>query len=236
MKPLPKKNKPLKFNNVNKSIKSLEQEVLDISVIENYVTAPKALVVFSHGAGADKSSDFMQTVTELLNEQNINVLRFNFAYMDKRIADNKRYPPQRMPKLLACLNAVLDIIDTSLPLFLAGKSMGGRVAATIVENELEKVKGVICLGYPFHPQKQPDKLRLAPLQKTKLPILIVQGERDALGNKSEINNYDMSSLCHISFLTDGDHNLKPRVKSGFTHQQHLQTSVQFMEKFIVENS
>ena len=156
--------------------------------------------------------------------------------MDRRLADNKRYPPERMPKLLTCLQTVLEQIDTRLPLFLAGKSMGGRVAATMVESELDKVKGVMCLGYPFHPQKLPEKLRLDPLQKTKLPILIVQGERDALGNKSEINDYEMSSLCEVSFLADGDHNLKPRIKSGYTHQQHLLSTVQLMHKFIVGHS
>lgn len=226
----------MKNNNVDKIIKSSEQETPNISVIENYVADANALVILAHGAGADKSSEFMQIMAELLNKHNINVLRFNFAYMDKRLADNKRYPPERMPKLLTCLQTVLEHVGTRLPLFLAGKSMGGRVAATIVENKLDKVKGVMCLGYPFHPQKQPEKLRLDPLQKTKLPILIVQGERDALGNKSEINDYQISSLCEISFLADGDHTLKPRIKSGYTHQQHLLSTVRLMHKFIVGHS
>ncbi|GAA6206440.1 alpha/beta family hydrolase [Thalassotalea sp. SU-HH00458] len=208
----------------------------DISVVENTVDGAIALVVFAHGAGADKSSDFMQTMTELLNAQKINVLRFNFGYMDKRLKEDKRYPPERMPKLLNCLKTVLSYVDSSLPLFLAGKSMGGRVAATLVEDKLAKVKGVICLGYPFHPQKKPEKLRLEPLQNTSSPILIVQGERDALGNKQEIERYQMSSLCQVAFLADGDHDLKPRVKSGYTHQQHLQSAVQLIQTFINEHS
>ncbi|MDG1750667.1 MAG: hypothetical protein P8I03_03255 [Thalassotalea sp.] len=221
-------------NEVNAVIKTLDSSLPDISVIENNVPNATALVIFAHGAGADKSSDYMQTMAELLNVHKINVLRFNFAYMDRRLADNKRYPPERMPKLLTCLNSVLSQIDTSLPVFLAGKSMGGRVAATLAESELEKVKGVMCIGYPFHPQKQPEKLRLEPLQKTLLPILIVQGDRDALGNESEIADYEISSLCQVSFLADGDHNLKPRVKSGFTHQQHLQSAINLMKNFIIE--
>lgn len=206
-----------------------------ISTIESFVPDAIALVIFAHGAGADKSSDFMNEISELLNKDKINVLRFNFEYMDKRLVDGKRYPPQRMPKLLTCFESVLANVDYSLPIFLAGKSMGGRVAATMAENLLEKVKGVMCLGYPFHPQKQPEKLRLEPLQKTILPILILQGDRDALGNKSEIDTYQLPELCQVHFFPDGDHNLKPRVKSGFTHNQHLTSAANAMNKFILDN-
>jgi predicted alpha/beta-hydrolase family hydrolase len=222
-------------NAVNKIVKPSNELLPDISLIENNIPGATALVVFAHGAGADKSSDFMQTMTKFLNEHKISVIRFNFAYMDKRLVDNKRYPPDKMPKLLDCLNSVLSNIDSTLPIFLAGKSMGGRVSATLAESALKKVKGVMCLGYPFHPQKQPDKLRLEPLQKTILPILIVQGDRDALGNENEIHDYEISSLCQVLFLPDGDHNLKPRVKSGYTHQQHLKSAIDMMKNFIIEN-
>ncbi|MDO6446438.1 alpha/beta hydrolase [Colwellia sp. 1_MG-2023] len=225
------------MNNIEKSLVNLSAENLpDISMIENTVDDAIALLVFAHGAGADKSSDFMQTIAELLNAQKINVLRFNFGYMDKRIKDNKRYPPERMPTLLNCFKTVLSNLETSLPLFLAGKSMGGRVAATLVENKIAKVKGVVCLGYPFHPQKKTENLRLTPLQNTTTPILIVQGERDALGNKQEIEQYRLSSLCQVAFLADGDHDLKPRVKSGFTHQQHMQSAVQLITEYISHHS
>lgn len=207
-----------------------------ISTIKNSVAEPKALVVFAHGAGADKSHEFMETVSKSLNEQNINVLRFNFPYMDVRLAQGNRRPPDRMPKLLQCFETIIAGLETNLPIFLAGKSMGGRVAATLVANDALKVQGVMCLGYPFHPQKKPEKLRLEPLQETHKPILILQGTRDALGNEDEIASYDLSKLCHCVFFSDGDHNLKPRVKSGFTHIQHINTAVNEMVKFINEHS
>lgn len=209
-----------------------DHSAIEISTLENNVDNAKALIVFAHGAGADKSSDFMDEMTTLLNDQKFNVLRFNFNYMDKRILENKRYPPERMPKLLSCFEAIIENLNTHLPVFLAGKSMGGRVAATISVKPENRFLGVICLGYPFHPQKKPEKLRLEPLQETLSPILIVQGERDALGNKSEIASYDISDNCQVTFLPDGDHNLKPRVKSGFTHQQHLQTTALEIKKFV----
>jgi predicted alpha/beta-hydrolase family hydrolase len=204
---------------------------------------PKALFIFAHGAGADMHHDFMEQVSALLVKKHINVLRFNFPYMIKRSEDGKRYPPDRMPKLLLSyqqqLQDIKQFTSNELPLFIGGKSMGGRVAATVVGDgysALANVKGVICLGYPFHPQKKPEKLRLEPLQETKKPILIVQGDRDLLGNKQEISQYVISPLCQVSFLADGDHNLKPRVKSGYTHQQHIESTINQIERFIDENS
>jgi len=207
-----------------------------ISTIENSVEKPKALVIFAHGAGADKSHEFMEQVSSALNQHNINVLRFNFPYMDVRLAEGNRRPPDRMPKLLQCFETVISELDCHLPVFLAGKSMGGRVAATLASNKKLNARGVMCLGYPFHPQKKPEKLRLEPLQETQKPILILQGTRDALGSEAEIENYEYSTLCHCVFFADGDHNLKPRVKSGFTHNEHIEAAVNEMVKFIDEHS
>lgn len=214
------------------------------SFIENFVEQPEALFIFAHGAGADKNHHFMEEFTLLLNSKNINVVRFNFPYMDKRLLDGKKYPPNRMPILETCyqtfLSTYLEQTKLELPVFIGGKSMGGRVAATLLTHSLTKakltIKGCICIGYPFHPQKKPENLRLEPLQETILPILILQGERDALGSQLEIENYDISSLCELVYFEDGDHDLKPRVKSGYTHAQHLQTAATQLKRFIDEKS
>ncbi len=206
--------------------------------IVNDVASPIAQVVFAHGAGANMHHEFMEQITVLLNKANINVVRFNFPYMDKRIEFGKRYPPDRMPKLIECYQSVINKLvneqKNTLPLFIGGKSMGSRVAVTLAEkNEMSvHIQGVFCLGYPFHPAKKPEKLRLEPLQLTKTPVLIVQGERDTLGSKDEFLNYEISPLCQCVFLPDGDHSLKPRVKSGFTHQQHIEQAVLEITQFI----
>ncbi len=215
--------------------------------IENYlinnIENPIAQVIFAHGAGADMHHEFMEKITTLFNKANINVLRFNFPYMDKRIALGKRYPPDRMPKLIDCYKAVINEFITinnntkALPLFIGGKSMGSRVAATLASDDetSELIQGVFCFGYPFHPAKKTEKLRLAPLQNTLKPIFIAQGERDTLGSEVEITDYEISNLCQCFFLVDGDHSLKPRVKSGFSHLQHMESAVHAITQFIQEN-
>jgi predicted alpha/beta-hydrolase family hydrolase len=210
-----------------------------ISTIKNNIEKPIAQIVFAHGAGADMHHEFMENITALLNQENINVLRFNFPYMDKRTALGKRYPPDRMPKLIDCYKSVINnllVNKDALPLFIGGKSMGSRVAATLASDDdyVSLLEGVFCLGYPFHPTKKADKLRLEPLQSARRRVLVIQGERDTLGSKNEIMSYQTSELCKYIFLNDGDHSLKPRVKSGFTHQQHMESAVQEIVLFIKE--
>ena len=211
--------------------------------IVNEVDNAIAQVIFAHGAGADMNHEFMVEMTRLLNLEQITVIRFNFPFMDKRIETGKRYPPDRMPKLLVCYQAVIDEFiqknkSTKLPLFIGGKSMGSRVAATLASDNSnsDKFSGVFCLGYPFHPTKKPEKLRLTPLFDSVKPVLIIQGERDTLGNKEEIISYNLPPHCQRLFLADGDHSLKPRVKSGLSYQRHLLTASVAISNFIKEHS
>jgi len=209
------------------------------------VDQAKATLVFAHGAGADMSSDFIQRISLLLNQHKINVIRFNFPYMEKRAIDGKRRPPERMPKLVDDFELLLEQLDKdeqfspTLPLFVGGKSMGSRVAATFLAEQRKLahcVQGLVAIGYPFHPVGKPESLRLTPLMESEQSALIIQGDRDKLGNKEEVDSYQLPPHCQVSFLADGDHDIKPRVKSGFTHQQHLIQACVQINRFIDENS
>ena len=216
---------------------------MDITdILINEAVDAKAVLVLAHGAGADMEHSYLTHFTQLLNQQHITVLRFNFPYMVKRQLDGKRRPPDRMPTLIERYQTLLATMPmpANLPLFIAGKSMGGRVAAMLANDQHciteYAIKGVVCIGYPFHPIKKTEKLRLTPLQQTQLPTLILQGERDALGNKEEIAEYELASLCQLHFFADGDHDLKPRVKSGFTLENHLQQATTIISEFIDEHN
>ena len=104
--------------------------------------------------------------------------------------------------------------------------MGGRVASMAADQLLqeEKIAGLLCLGYPFHPPAKPAQLRTAHLADLRTPTLICQGTRDEFGTREEVEGYGLSDRIELLWLEDGDHDLKPRKSiSGFTSADHLAT-------------
>lgn len=203
--------------------------------LTNHCAAPIARFLFAHGAGAPSDSDFMNSLSDLLVARHIEVVRFEFAYMAQRRIDGIKRPPAREPVLTAQWQDMISRYrhtEPELPLFIGGKSMGGRMASLVAD--AVAVSGLICLGYPFHPQRKPDVLRVAHLAQLATPTLIVQGTRDALGNRDEVSDYRLSPAIQLHWLEDGDHDLAPRVKSGFTHQQHWVSAADAIEIFIRE--
>ena len=192
------------------------------------------LFVFSHGAGAPLTSDFMEKVSVGLAEKGIRVARFNFNYMQQRVDTGSRRPPERAPQLIKQFLEVVQTLDQ--PMVIGGKSMGGRMATLLATEyspeQLKQVKGIACLGYPFHPQGKPEKLRTEHLAVIKQPIAIIQGSRDKLGDQNEVISYSLPVTFQWCWLEDGDHDFKPRVKSGFTHQQHIESSITYLAAYI----
>lgn len=196
------------------------------------------LFLFAHGAGADSNSTFMQAVAVGLAELGICVVRFNFDYMQQRIKTGSRRPPERAPKLIKQFENKIKLLSSqkNKAIVIGGKSMGGRMASLVAsmfeENNLTEIKGVACLGFPFHPVGKLDKLRIDHFPLVTQRQLIIQGTRDKLGSFDDVASYNLPSTIEWLWLEDGDHDLKPRIKSGFTHQQHLQITIQCLATFI----
>jgi len=195
---------------------------------------PIARLLLAHGAGAPADSDFMNVISDHLVASGIEVVRFEFDYMAGRREGRSKRPPPREPVLREEWQQQVsrwraDAPD-NLPLFIGGKSMGGRMAS-LVADELAPA-GLICLGYPFHPIGKPDVLRTAHLAALKTPALIVQGTRDAFGTREEVSGYSLSSAIRLHWLGDGDHDFKARIASGFTWHQHMQSAAVCIHQFI----
>ena len=107
------------------------------------------------------------------------VVRFEFPYMHQRRLTGGKRPPDRAPVLDAFYRSVLETLGSPERLVIGGKSMGGRVASRIADDS--GVRGLVCLGYPFHPPRKPEKLRTAHLVGLRCPTLILQGTRDPFG-------------------------------------------------------
>ncbi|WP_449396160.1 alpha/beta hydrolase family protein [Devosia riboflavina] len=184
-------------------------------------------LLLAHGAGAPMDSASMNAATKALADQGIRVARFEFGYMAARRTGDGRKPPPKAEKVMPeYVAGVDDLGPTNGPLFIGGKSMGGRVASMIADQMFEagRIAGLICLGYPFHPPAKPEQLRTAHLEELKTPALICQGTRDEFGTREEVPGYTLSPGIELLWLEDGDHDLKPRKSvSGFSAADHLRT-------------
>ena len=195
----------------------------------------RATLILAHGAGAPMDSEFMQNMAQSLTERGVAVLRFEFAYMAARRLDGKKRPPNPQAKLLEQWREVYTQIrqvrqQVAGPLAIGGKSMGGRMASLLAD-ELG-ADALVCLGYPFYAAGKPEKPRVAHLAELHTPTLIIQGERDALGDRQAVAGYALSEVIKLHWLTAGDHDLKPLKSSGFTHQQQLQTAADAIAQFL----
>ena len=185
----------------------------------------RVTILLAHGAGAPMDSASMTAATKSLAEAGFRVARFEFGYMAGRRTGERR-PPPRADKVMPEYAQAITDLGAKGPLFIGGRSMGGRVASMVADGEFAKgrVKGVLCLGYPFHPPGRPEQLRTAHLEAIKCPVLIVQGTRDEFGVLDEVSTYPLSKAVRVLWLEDGDHDLRPRKAiSGFTVAQHLKT-------------
>lgn len=188
-------------------------------------------VVLAHGAGAPMDSDFMNTIADRLFAENFEVVRFEFPYMQERRETGKKRPPDRAPKLLDCFETVVNACGGPENCVVGGKSMGGRMASMLAAQL--PVKAVLCLGYPFHAPGKPDKVRIDHFPEINAPTLILQGERDPFGKKEEVAGYGLPGLIQVDWLVDGDHDFKPRKKSGISHEQNLASAVAGMSDFLI---
>lgn len=191
---------------------------------------PLGTIVLAHGAGAPMDSPFMDQIAAGLSSRGARVIRFEFPYMRARREQNKRGAPNRQSELLACYREVIAKIGDPTKLVIGGKSMGGRIA-TMVADEMS-VRGVVCLGYPFHPAAKPEQLRVAHLQQLATPTLVVQGTRDALGSQHEIAGYALPARIRFAWLEDGDHSFSPRKKSGRTTDQAMTEAIGHVAAFV----
>lgn len=167
----------------------------------------------------------MELYAKALAGVGFRVARFEFGYMAARRDGTSRPPPSPANKLIGEYVRAIDTVEKSGKLIIGGKSMGGRMASMIAQKQFNdgRIAGLLCLGYPFHPPGSPDKLRTDHLTPLTVPTLICQGERDPFGTRDEVATYPLSASTEVLWLADGDHDLKPRKASGFSHGDHIGT-------------
>ncbi|MFA5493442.1 MAG: alpha/beta family hydrolase [Porticoccaceae bacterium] len=201
-------------------------------------SAPVARLLLAHGAGAPMDSGFMDALAEALAGEGIATSRFEFPYMAEYRHGGRKRPPDRQERLLECWRRhYLSALDRqrfageTLPLLIGGKSLGGRMASLIADDL--GASGLCCFGYPFHPPAKPDSLRIGHLMAIETPTLFVQGDRDPFGHRGELRNLELSTAIRIHWLDDGDHDFKPRKRSGRTQEQLIGEAARATRGFAV---
>ncbi len=147
------------------------------ATFEPALTPTGTLFVCAHGAGGHMADHGLLTLAEHLRRRGLDVLRFNFLYREQ---GSRR--PDPMPRLKECIVAVAARAREEIApatLILGGRSMGGRAASMLAADPF-RCDGLILLAYPLHPAGEPEKLRAAHLAQIDVPVLCINGTRDAL--------------------------------------------------------
>ncbi|MEX2372360.1 MAG: alpha/beta family hydrolase [Dehalococcoidia bacterium] len=201
------------------------------AIIDGPAHASSTLVL-AHGAGAGMDHAFMEAVALGVAAAKVRVVRFEFPYMAAR-REGRRPGPDREPVLRESWHRVVEALGGRDRLVIGGKSMGGRSASMVADDPgMGDVAGVVCLGYPFHPAGRPDRLRTAHLETLRTPALILQGERDPMGTRADVEGYRLARTIEVRWLDDGDHSFKPRKASGATEAGNLDAAIEATVDFV----
>lgn len=175
------------------------------------------LVILAHGAGSGKEHPFLAAVANALAERRIGTFRYDFPY---RAAGRRR--PDRADTLVDSVRAACTRVRAQFPdlrLVAGGKSMGGRMTSLALADRAEpRIEGCLFLGFPLHPARRPAVDRAAHLGRVPVPLLFLQGTRDALATPALLRPIidglgDRASLVEIP---DADHGFAVPKRSGRT--------------------
>ncbi len=181
-----------------------------------------SLYVLAHGAGAGMRHAFMEAIAQRLATRGVATLRYQFPYTER---GERRIDPE--PRLLATVRAAVAAGREAagpLPLVAGGKSMGGRMTSRAAAQEpLPGVSGLAFLGFPLHPAGQPGITRAAHLAQVQLPMLFLQGTRDALADLGLLEPVveKLGDRATLHLIEAADHMFHVLKRSGRTDEQVL---------------
>jgi len=166
------------------------------------------IMTMAHGAGAGMNHPFMVSLAKSLGEMGIATLRFNFPFVEHKTG-RPDFPAVAHKTIEAAINHAHESFP-SLPLYVSGKSFGGRMSSQYLSVEPHpEVKGIIFYGFPLHPLGKPSVERAEHLKDVKVPMLFLQGTRDAMATLSLIESV-CSSLPQATLvkIEGADHSFK----------------------------
>ncbi len=206
------------------SMEQLPQELgitvgdgLRVSALLLVPARPLACLVLAHGAGAGLSHPFMAALATGLHRRGVASLRYQFPYMEQRSRRPDR--PEVAKLTVRAAVAQASVCLPQCPLFAGGKSFGGRMTSLAqAASPLPQVRGLVFFGFPLHPAGKPSRERAQHLSDVHVPMLFLQGTRDALADKVLITQVtdDLADRARLLLLPDADHSFHVSARSGRT--------------------
>ena len=195
---------------------TLDSEVRVSGLLERPANA-WALFVLGHGAGAGMRHVFMADISAALAERGIASLRYQFPYMERN--GRRPDPPALCHATIRAAVSSAAALEPALPLLAGGKSFGGRMTSQAqAADPLPRVRGLAFLGFPLHPPKQPSLSRAEHLSRIQVPMLFLQGTRDALADAALIRQAvdPLADRAHLIPIEGADHAFRVPARSGRT--------------------
>jgi predicted alpha/beta-hydrolase family hydrolase len=177
----------------------------------------RACYVLAHGAGADMHHPFMAAIANGLAERGIATLRYQFPYAER--GSKRPDAPALAQATVRAAVAEASRLVPELVLVAGGKSFGGRMTSQAqAESPLPGVRGLAFLGFPLHPPGRPSDERAKHLFQVQIPMLFLQGTRDALANLPLVQSLveQLGARATLKLFDDADHSFHVRARSGHT--------------------
>jgi len=195
--------------------------------------SPAACYVFAHGAGAGMEHPFMAAIAAGLAQRAIATLRFQFPFMEQ---GTKRPDPPAVAQ--AAVHAAVQEAAArvpGVPLFAGGKSFGGRMTSQAqAAQPLAGVRGLVFVGFPLHPAGKPSLTRADHLADVRLPMLFLQGTRDALADlglvQQAVSALGARATLHV--VEGADHAFHVLARSGRNDAQVLEELLDAMGRWM----
>ena len=203
-------------------LRILLEDATAVSALLQVPGGARAACVLAPGAGAGMEHPFMAAMAGGLADRGIAVLRYQFPFMEK---GSKRPDPPAVAHA-AVRAAVAEAARRlpGLPLFAGGKSFGGRMTSQAQAlSPLPGVRGIVFAGFPLHPAGRPSSERAAHLSGVEVPMLFLQGTRDALAETGRIEalTRELGPRASLHVIEGADHAFHVLARSGRTDRQAL---------------
>ena len=190
-------------------------ETIKVSGLLDVPEGAQACYVLAHGAGAGMSHPFLAAVAKELAERRVATLRYQFPYMEQ--GTKRPDPPKLAHATVRAAVAEAHRLLPKLDLFAGGKSFGGRMTSQAQAlAPLAGVRGLAFLGFPLHPAGQPSRERAKHLFEVRIPMLFLQGTRDALAVLEELEPVcrELGAHATLRLFEDADHNFHVPARTG----------------------